>query len=43
MGDSRDQAVVVGGGIVGLATALSLAERGHPAIVLEAEERLAAH
>ena len=39
MDDSRDRAVVVGGGIVGMATAVSLAERGHPAMVLEAEER----
>lgn len=35
--------VVVGGGIVGLATAVAMAERGHPPIVLEAEDRLAAH
>jgi len=34
---------VIGGGIVGLATALSMAERGHPPIVLEAESRLAMH
>jgi L-2-hydroxyglutarate oxidase len=34
---------VIGGGIVGLATAVALAERGHPPIVLEAESRLAAH
>lgn len=43
MDDNRDRAVVVGGGIVGLATALSLAERGQSTIVLEAEDRLAAH
>lgn len=34
---------IVGGGIVGLATALELAGRGHRVTVLEAEERLAAH
>ena len=34
---------MIGGGIVGLATALSMAERGHPPIVLEAESRLAMH
>jgi L-2-hydroxyglutarate oxidase len=43
MPENRDRPVVVGGGIVGLATALALSERGQPAIVLEAEERLAAH
>jgi L-2-hydroxyglutarate oxidase len=36
--------VVIGGGIVGLATALALIERARPALaVLEAEDRLAAH
>jgi L-2-hydroxyglutarate oxidase len=35
--------VVVGGGIVGLATAVAMAERGHPPIVLEAEDSLAQH
>lgn len=35
--------VIVGGGIVGLATARELAGRGHGVTVLEAEERLAAH
>jgi (S)-2-hydroxyglutarate dehydrogenase len=34
---------VVGGGIVGTATALALAERGRTVVVLEAEARLAAH
>ena len=43
MAENRDRPVVVGGGIVGLATALALAERGYPGVVLEAEERLAAH
>lgn len=36
-------AVVIGGGIVGLATALAIAERGRHAVVLEAESRLASH
>jgi len=35
--------VVVGGGIVGLSTAMALVDGGSPAIVLEAEGRLAAH
>lgn len=43
MNSNRDQAVVIGGGIVGLATAMALAERGRPPIVLEAESHLAAH
>jgi (S)-2-hydroxyglutarate dehydrogenase len=43
MDSSSDRAVVIGGGIVGLATALAMAERGVPPIVLEAEDRLAAH
>jgi L-2-hydroxyglutarate oxidase len=43
MNADRDPAIVVGGGIVGLATALAMAERGHPPIVLEAETRLASH
>ena len=34
---------VIGGGLVGLATAMALAERGAAVTVLEAEERLAAH
>src|SRR4051812_6671207 len=43
MNSDRDQTIVIGGGIVGLATALAMAERGHPPIVLEAEHRLALH
>jgi L-2-hydroxyglutarate oxidase len=43
MPGNRERIVVVGGGIVGMATALSLTERGHPALVLEAEDRVAAH
>lgn len=43
MHPERDRVVVVGGGIVGMATALALADRGHPPIVLEAEDRVAAH
>ena len=43
MNSDRDQAIVIGGGIVGLATALAMAERGYPPIVLEAEDRLALH
>lgn len=43
MTSDRDQAVVIGGGIVGLATALAMAQRGYPPIVLEAENRLAMH
>lgn len=39
----RDRTVVVGGGIVGMATALALAERGFAPIVLEAEDGLARH
>ena len=37
------QAVVIGGGIVGLSTALAMCERGYPPIVLEAEDRIAMH
>ena len=35
--------VVVGGGIVGLATAAAIAERGVPPVVLEAEDQVAQH
>ncbi|HJQ10608.1 MAG TPA: L-2-hydroxyglutarate oxidase [Gemmatimonadaceae bacterium] len=38
-----DGTVVIGGGIVGLATALAFAERGTMPIVLEAEKTLASH
>ena len=38
-----DKCVVVGGGIVGVATAVALAERGYAPIVLEAEDVLARH
>ena len=34
---------MIGGGIVGIATALALAERGHVPLVLEAEDGLARH
>jgi L-2-hydroxyglutarate oxidase len=43
MESMANRSVVVGGGIVGLATAVAMAERGYPPIVLEAENRLAAH
>jgi (S)-2-hydroxyglutarate dehydrogenase len=43
MAAKEERIVVVGGGIVGMATALSLAERGHPTLVLESEARVAAH
>ena len=43
MVSTPNRSVVVGGGIVGLATAVAMAERGHPPIVLEAEDHLAAH
>ncbi len=42
--DERSQVVIIGGGIVGLATALALTRRGiHSLAVLEAEDCLAAH
>ena len=42
--ETRCEIAVVGGGLVGLATALSLVERGRGGVVvLEAESRLAAH
>jgi L-2-hydroxyglutarate oxidase len=43
MASDRDRSVVIGGGIVGIATALALAERGHVPLVLEAEDGLARH
>jgi (S)-2-hydroxyglutarate dehydrogenase len=43
MVSNSDRSVVIGGGIVGLATALALAERGFPPILLEAENSVAAH
>src|SRR3954469_25377036 len=43
MQSARNRSVVVGGGIVGLATAVAMAERGHPPLVLEAEDVLATH
>lgn len=43
MASDRDRTAVVGGGIVGIATALALAERGHAPVVLEAEDGLARH
>ena len=40
----RFDVAIVGGGIVGLATAMALLERGHPSlVVIEAEKQLAAH
>ena len=39
----RNRCAVVGGGIVGLATAVAMAERGYPVVVLEAEDGLARH
>jgi L-2-hydroxyglutarate oxidase len=44
MAPTRYDVAVIGGGIVGLATALALTERYHPSlVVLEAEDHLAAH
>jgi L-2-hydroxyglutarate oxidase len=43
MVSAPNRSVVVGGGIVGLATAMAMAERRDPPILLEAEDRLAAH
>ena len=44
MADRRYEVVVIGGGIVGVATAHALCERLHGSLaVLEAEDRLAAH
>jgi L-2-hydroxyglutarate oxidase len=43
MNSERDRTIVIGGGIVGLATALAAAERGLRPIVLEAENQLATH
>lgn len=43
MGGRGAPVVVVGAGIVGLAAGRELAERGYPVLVLEAEDRIAAH
>jgi len=43
MGANPDRPIVIGGGIVGLATALAMAERGLAPILLEAEDGLARH
>ena len=43
MDRKADETIIIGGGIVGLATALALAERGIPTIVLEAENHLGTH
>jgi (S)-2-hydroxyglutarate dehydrogenase len=43
MASDRNRTVVIGGGIVGVATALALAERGHVPVLLEAEDGLARH
>ena len=41
--DQRCDIAVVGGGLVGAATAMALAGRGHAVTVLEAEDRLGVH
>ena len=41
--DIRCDVAVIGGGLVGLATAMALAEHGLQVTVLEAEDRLATH
>jgi L-2-hydroxyglutarate oxidase len=41
--NTQEPFIVVGGGIVGMATALALAERRMRVVVLEAEDRLASH
>ena len=44
MGGSRYDIAIIGGGIVGMATAMALTSRSRPSlIVLEAEDCLAAH
>jgi L-2-hydroxyglutarate oxidase len=44
MSSQRYDVVIIGGGIVGMATAMALTSRWRPSlIVLEAEDRLAAH
>jgi L-2-hydroxyglutarate oxidase len=43
MEPASDRSIVIGGGIVGIATALALAERGYAPVVLEAEDGLAQH
>jgi L-2-hydroxyglutarate oxidase len=43
MATDSGRTAVIGGGIVGLATALALAERGDTPVVLEAEDQLARH
>lgn len=41
--DTRCEVAVIGGGLVGAATAMALAERGSAVALLEAEDRLGAH
>ncbi|HKR08182.1 MAG TPA: L-2-hydroxyglutarate oxidase [Gemmatimonadaceae bacterium] len=43
MHSAKSPPLIVGGGIVGLATAVAMAERGHAPIVLEAEGHVGAH